>query len=216
MIKPIEQFRNNILEVRKIHYIYQYLTTTMIEGIDIDGLLRTEIVFSISALDQYIHQAIIFEMENILINNKSIPISFSKLLIGADIVSALLNDDSINHIELIKSDIQNKLSWRSYQHPEKINEGIKMVSDKDIWDLAAVLLHAEKNVIKQKLSLIVKRRDCIVHEADYDPVSFGQYYIDNIIAVDSVNFITQLIYAFDSIIYDYSYSDTLFAVLLLD
>lgn len=209
MNKPIEQFKMNLIEVLKLNDTYKYINKLLTDGIDINGLLRAQIVFIVSALDQYIHQVIVYEMKEIFIQNKQIPASFSKLLVGADVLNLIINGNPVDKIELIENDIRLKLGWKSFQNPEKINEGLKMVFEKEIWKTVSAMMSNNPTDVKQRLSLIVKRRDCIAHEADYDPVNLSQYDIDESITNEAVNFIVTLVFMLDSILFDYTFNPQL-------
>lgn len=216
MSKPIEQFKLNILEVRKLHDIYNFNSKVLSNGIDIDGLLRAQLVFVVSALDQYIHQVVIAGMKNILMERITSPVSFSKLLLGLDSVNLLLNvHDIADMLPIIEKDIGIKLGWKSFQQPDKISEALKMVCDKNIWQDISLLMNTSVKDIKEQLNLIVKRRDSIAHEADLDIVNQCQYPIDDHITKEAVNFIITVVFMIDSIVFDYIYLDTTFEKLRL-
>ena len=78
--------------------------------------------------------------------------------------------------------------------------------DKKIWDEVSGIMGISTQVLKEQLKLIVKRRDSIAHEADFDLVNQCQYPIDRASTKDSVNFVISLVYAIDSIVFDYVYN----------
>jgi len=216
MSKPIDQFMLNILEVKKLNDLYTFNLQTLSSGIDINGLLRTQLVFVVSALDQYIHQVVITEVKNILILRTLSPISFSKLLIGLDSLNLLLDTLDINDmLPIIEKDISIKLGWKSFQQPDKINEALRMVCDCNIWDGVSALLHRTNKEIKEQLSLIVKRRDCIAHEADFDIANQCQYPINEQMTKEAVNFIITIVFMIDSIVFKYAYSNVVVQQLLI-
>lgn len=220
MIKPIEQFKLHISEIKKMRDLYKYNLHILSPGIDIDGVLRSEIVFIVSALDQYIHQVILDRMVDIILNNRSNPSSFCKLLLGLDSLNNILstlNTGSITDVvPFIEQDIKIKLSWRSFQQPDKINEALKMINDKNIWKEVSTLYGMTVNDIKERLSVIVKRRDCIAHEADFDPVNNCQYPISPSVTKEAVNFIIDIVFIMDSIIFNYTYNSTITNELHID
>lgn len=213
MIKPIEQFKLHISEIKKMRDLYNFNSQILSPGIDIDGVLRSEIVFIVSALDQYIHQMILDRMIDIILNNRSNPSSFCKLLLGLDSLNNILNivntGNMTDIVPFIEQDIKIKLSWRSFQQPDKINEALKMINDKNIWKEVSTLYGMAVNDIKERLSVIVKRRDCIAHEADFDPVNNCQYSISPSITKEAVNFIIDIVFIMDSIIFNYTYNSVI-------
>lgn len=210
MSKPINNFCLQVTEVKKLNDIFQYNQRILAAGIDISGILRAQIVFIVSALDHYIHNVILYETLNILKNNKTHSSSFCKLTLGLDSVNMLINNDvATDSFALIEKEIRHKLSWKSFQQPDKISEALQIVCDKKIWSEVSCLMGQSLSDIKEQLRLIVKRRDSIAHEADFDIVNQCQYSISHTDATKAVNFIVSLVYMIDSIVFNYRYDDTI-------
>lgn len=209
MNTPIDNFNLHILELKKLDDIFKYNSQLFTEGIDISGLLRAEIVFIVSALDQFIHSILIYKTMDILKNGKSHSSSFYKLTIGLNSVNLLLNNaDAIDIFSIIEKEIRTNLGWKSFQQPDKIAEALKIICDKKIWDEVSSVLGISPQLLKEQLKLIVKRRDSIAHEADFDLVNQCQYTIERSSTKDSVNFIISLVYAIDSIVFGYTYDES--------
>jgi hypothetical protein len=73
-------------------------------------------------------------------------------------------------------EVRSKLSRVSYQLPEDIADGIRLVSGSELWNeiaLAKGATVATKGVLaknlKKDLSIIVERRNKIAHEGDLQP-----------------------------------------------
>lgn len=208
-MKPIEQFKQNIKEIQKIHDIYKFNKQQLVQGVDIDGLLRMEIVMSVSALDQYIHQIVVDKAIDILRNDRQLPTNFSKLLVGCDSIASVLQSVQISDaLAFVENDIRGKLSWKSFQQPDKINEALRYISNYSIWNEVAILMSRNVTDVKSQLSLIVKRRDSIAHEADYDIINYCQYPISDTMCITAVNFIVEVVFMIDSIMYGYTYTNT--------
>lgn len=207
MNTPIDNFNLHILELKKLDDIFNYNARLLTAGIDISGLLRAEIVFAVSALDQFIHAVLIYKAMDILKNRKPQSTSFYKLTIGLDSVSLFLNNtNTLDALPIIENEIRTNLGWKSFQQPDKIAEALKIVCNKKVWDEVSNIMDISTQILKEKLKLIVKRRDSIAHEADFDLVNQCQYPIDRNSTRDSVNFIISLVYAIDSIVFDYIYN----------
>ena len=206
MSKPIDNFHLQIIEVKKLNDIFQYSQHVLTTGIDISGILRAQIVFSVSALDNYVHNIVLFGVASILRNKKPLPISFGKLTLGLDSVNMLMNDSEvIDTYALIEEKIKHNLSWKSFQHPDKIAEALRIICDKKIWNELENMMKIPAKSIKEQLQLIVKRRDSIAHEADFDIVNQCQYTINSGDVKTAVNFIISLVYMIDSIVLNYTY-----------
>lgn len=207
MNTPLDNFNLNILEIMKLDDIFNYNSQQFVEGIDITGLLRAEIVFVVSALDHFIHSIIISESMNVLRCGKHHQKSFNKVTIGLDSVNVIINNhDQTDVLLIIENEIRTTLGWKSFQHPDKIAEALRIICDKRIWDEVSGIMGRPTSDLKEELKLIVKRRDSIVHEADFDLVHQCQYPINRDTTKKSVNFVISLVYAIDSIVFGYVYN----------
>jgi len=67
------------------------------------------------------------------------------------------------------SEIRSQHSFASFQHPDKIAEAVRLISEAQLWNCVGAKLGADGKEIKERLQLIVNRRNKIAHEADLDP-----------------------------------------------
>lgn len=210
MNKPLDNFNLHIIEFKKLDDVYKYNKKVLTEGIDISGLLRAEIVFAVSALDQYVHSVVLFQVIDFPKTGKPGSKSFSKLLLGLDSVQIILNNDETTDVfPLIEQQLKQNLGWRSFQQPDKIAEALKIVCDKKIWDEVSSLTGKDAKLLKEQLQLIVKRRDSIAHEADFDIVNQCQYPINRKETIVALNFIISLVYMIDAVVFDYAYNESI-------
>ncbi|MFH7028833.1 MAG: HEPN domain-containing protein [Heteroscytonema crispum UTEX LB 1556] len=100
-----------------------------------------------------------------------------------------------NNVFWLENEIRERLSYQSYQQPDKIADAIRLISDKKLWDEVAAKIGKPTKDIKQQLSLIVDRRNKIAHEADIDPTfNIGdRWNIDELLVNDAVDFIEQVV-----------------------
>jgi hypothetical protein len=103
--------------------------------------------------------------------------------------------NKLNNTAWLEDEIRERLSYQSFQQPDKIADAIRLISDKKLWDEVATQIGKPAKDIKQQLTLIVDRRNKIAHEADIDPTfSLGnRWYIDESMVGDAVNFIEQVV-----------------------
>lgn len=206
MRRPIEIYNLHIVELKKLDDIFQYNSKVLTTGIDISGLLRAEIVFAVSALDQYIHSVVLLRTMDILTRGEESTLSFNKLSLGLDVVNMVLKtENTADAFPIIEQTIAHSLSWKSFQQPDKIAEALRIICDKKIWDEVSALMGVPAKDIRERLQLIVKRRDSIAHEADFDVVNQCQYPINRPEVKESINFLIEIVYMIDSIIFAYSY-----------
>lgn len=109
------------------------------------------------------------------------------------ISSGILN--RLNNASWLEDEVRERLSYQSFQQPEKIADAICLISDKKLWEEVAQKLGRSAKDVKQQLSAIVDRRNKIAHEADIDPTyNIGsRWNIDESLVSDAVNFVVQVV-----------------------
>lgn len=109
------------------------------------------------------------------------------------ISNSILN--RLNNTSWLEDEIRERLSYQSFQQPDKIADAIRQISDKKLWDEVASKMSKPAKDIKQQLTLIVDRRNKIAHEADIDPtLNIGnRWYIDESMVGDTVDFLEQVV-----------------------
>ncbi|HEY9837420.1 MAG TPA: HEPN domain-containing protein, partial [Vampirovibrionales bacterium] len=116
-------------------------------------------------------------------------------------VSALLPaiatsiQNQLNNTDWLEDEIRERLGYQSFQHPDKIADAIRLISDKKLWEEVANQMGKPQKDIKQELRAIVDRRNQIAHEADIDP-TYGigsRRNIDPVLVAEAVDFIEKII-----------------------
>ena len=69
--------------------------------------------------------------------------------------------------------VRDRLGHRTFQQPDDIAEAIRLISNVELWNSVAVQLQSTSQDVRDRLRLVVDRRNKIVHEADSSP-SYGQ------------------------------------------
>lgn len=135
-------------------------------------ILRAVVVFAVGAVDSYVHDKI---SENIMKvvkhcgeQNKCFPPNLIGLL-----KEQMPIERAISLIfrkrpdEEIRKVVKKYLSERTYQNPEKIEEGLKLLGVKNPWNsIRQQLSLSSIEKAKEFISSYVKRRNQIVHEGD--------------------------------------------------
>lgn len=116
------------------------------------------------------------------------------------ISNSLLN--KLNNILFLEIEIREKLSYKSFQEPDKIAEAIRLISDKKLWDEVATRIGRSTPDIKQELNAIIDRRNKIAHEADINPAyNIGERWpIDQNQVNDALTFIEKVVESIDQIL----------------
>jgi hypothetical protein len=176
-MRPIDYFTDVWQRCAEIETLHTYLAGKLTPAMSADELLRAEWVARVSALDLYVHELVAQNMVKIFEGTRNGCIGFSKFHCSSDtllrIKNAVTQADASSAFDL---EVRSKLSRVSYQLPEDIADGIRLVSGSELWNeiaLAKGATVATKGVLaknlKKDLSIIVERRNKIAHEGDLQP-----------------------------------------------
>jgi hypothetical protein len=172
MLRAVSVFATSIQDARSLTALYDYLTTAVPSPFSYDDLLRSQIVYSVSAFDKLIHELVRIGMVATFMGSRvaspkyhaeSISIQFHGMLLAATLPPKEI---------LFEQEIARKLKSMSFQDPTKVADGLSYIWDeKDKWTKIASAMGWPVEDAKTKLKLIVGRRNAIVHESDCDPLS---------------------------------------------
>ncbi len=166
-----------------------------------DDVLRSCLVLIVSALDFYIHEIVRAEMVDIFAGNKPKPNGFDNYTIA--LKAFPIKMDAQNALIWFESELKKSLGFKSFQMPDNVAAALKMIRDlKDVWGKIGFLVSVESSTVQRQLSLLVRRRNCIAHEADRDD-SFPDsiYPILRTDVQESMVFIRKICEAIDSLVF---------------
>lgn len=188
----INQFRANVSYVRNLGAVHAAIKAQTTPVIDLSDILRAQIVMIVSALDHYIHEAVRLGMLEIYQGKRVTATAFQRFNVSLESVSLGLNSPTSS--DWLENEIRNRHGWQSFQHPDKIADGIRLISDLKLWEEVAKDLGKTARDVKDELNLIIDRRNKIAHEADIDPTVPGERWpIDELLVRDAVTFIEQVV-----------------------
>lgn len=157
--------------------LFSYLNANLTSAMSPDELLRAEWVSRVSALDLYVHELVAQNMGKIFEGSRPSCPGFSRFRCSVD--TTLRIRDSTTPQEASAAfdlEVRDQLSRITFQYPDDIADGIRFISPCELWNEIAIQKGAteatkSKNakVLKKELSLIVERRNKIVHEGDLQP-----------------------------------------------
>lgn len=163
MKTALEQFNQEIQRVKNLIAIYDYLMADPQNSHDASDILRSCIVLGISALDAFIHDIIRIGMVEVLHGKRDQTKEYKK--IGFTLQQVYFDPQYAWFERRIYEDHGEK----SFQNPLAIAQAIKHISEKDLWkEICNEFKEIPEAEIKQRLKLIVTRRNQIAHEADID------------------------------------------------
>jgi RiboL-PSP-HEPN len=189
--------------------LYGYVSNQTTIAFQADELLRAEWASRVSALDLYIHELVAQNLVQIFEGTRSNCPGFARFQISGDalmrVQSATTAEDRRAAFDL---EVRTRLSRITYQYPEDIADGIRMISPCRLWNEVALKLGATLATVstatgslKTRLSLIADRRNKIVHEGDLQPtVPRTPWPITRADVSDVATFIRKIVLAIDGII----------------
>lgn len=186
--QALNQFNNNIERIKILHSVYLNFQSQVTSVIDVTDILRAEIVLLVSAVDFYIHEIVKIGMLDIFAGNRPETSSFRNYNISLKAIREAIISPRDN--TWLEREIIQRHSWKSFQHADKINEALRIISDKDFWSACATAFSLDVQSVKSKLNLIVDRRNKIAHQADMDPSFPGtRWPISDSMVFEAIEFI---------------------------
>jgi len=197
MHQAIDQFRSNIERVRALGALHDALKKQITVVMDLSDLLRAELVLAVSALDQFVHEVVRIGM--LEVHRGARPPTDAFLRFGVSMENVRKANSNPGTEDWLEDEIRDRHRWQSFQSPDKIADALRLVTDLRMWEIIAAKVGETPTDLKNRLSLVIDRRNKIAHEADIDPTFGRRWPIDPILVGDSVNFVERLaesIYAF--------------------
>lgn len=199
MLSAIQQFHANMERVRAIGGLYEALGQLTTPVVDATDLLRTQIVMAVSALDHYIHEITRLGMLEVYDGNRTPTQAFLRFQVTMDAAMTGIAGTSGN--AWFETEIREKHGYLAFQHPDKIADAVRLFYSHGLWPSVASQLGLTAQDVKDRLRLIIERRNQITHEADMDPSYPGSRWpISPSDSADAVDFIEEVCEAIHSII----------------
>jgi RiboL-PSP-HEPN len=199
MYKAFEQFKNNIKSIRELEALHYHLVTELRLPNDLSDILRSQLVYAVSAFDKLIHELVRIGMIQSFLGLRTKTLKFNSFSISLETynkiqqVSKLAEITEQNPEYFFEQEIISKHKHLSFQDPEKIADALSLIwEEKQKWQKIAISLNASDDYIKKRLKSIISRRNQIVHEADIDIQTNLRNSIDENDAKEVVSFIFTL------------------------
>ncbi len=191
MQPALDQFRTNLSHVRNLGAIYRVLRVQTTGVLDLSDLLRAELVLAVSAFDHYVHETTRLGMLEIHAGQRTATAAFLRFPISMESMRQSMNTPISQ--AWLENEIRARHGWQSFQQPDKVADAIRLVSEIRLWDQVAARLGGNPQDIKQRLNLIIDRRNKIAHEADSNPtVPGGRWPIDEALVNGAIDFLEQI------------------------
>ncbi|MFA6145336.1 MAG: HEPN domain-containing protein [Sulfurimonas sp.] len=196
-----EHFEQNIVRVKNLGYLHQTISVEITNNLDSSDILRAQYVMLISALDYFIHEIIRIGILQIYNKERKPTHEFKKFIFSTD-QETLLNKAILEEKNDTWLDYQIRVrnGFKSFQQADKIKEALLLIDSSDIWEKIATLLNENKDDLKNRLNLIIERRNQIAHEADIEPTYKELREIEAEDVDDSITFIEKIVTAISDVV----------------
>lgn len=172
MHNALALFKSNLSAARSLEGLYAYLSTTVTAPMSYDDLLRSQVVYSVSAFDKLIHDLVRIGMVQIFSGIRHPTARYLNEPISIELHGSLVSATVPPKEFIFEQAISRKLKSVSYQDPAKVADGLSYIWDESQkWQRIAMIMKMTDSDARTTLKLIVDRRNAIVHEADIDPTT---------------------------------------------
>lgn len=195
MSESLDRFRANLDRISAVTGIAEYLSKST--TIDVSDLYRAIIVLAVSALDSFVHELVIEKLPRCATDSSRQTEAYLRFPIPLRWVE--LARSNPRDLSWIIGAIQESHSYLSFQHPDKVADAFRLVSDKQLWNEVAVRIGKDAQTVKQTLKLIVDRRNKIAHEADTNPVDRTLWPIDSVLVAEAIADLHGIVEAIDHV-----------------
>lgn len=185
------RFTANIGRARDLRALFINLKASTASALDLTDILRAAIVSAVSGLDTFIHDITKIGMREIFQNARPRTDAFGRFPIPMDSVLLVLANPG--NTQWLEDEIRRQHGWLSFQQPDKVADAIRLFCGKELWKEVGIHLGIDAKSVKNRLTLIVDRRNMIAHEADMDPTSPGSRWpIDELLVQEAIDTLEQI------------------------
>ena len=197
MQAPLDLFRANVSRSRDIASIARAMSVQTTEAFDTTDNLRAGVIIVVSSLDYFIHEIVRIGMLEAFRAERTRTPAFLRFQVT---VEGMLQVSSGHDPETwLDQQIRDRHGYQSFQTSENIAEAVRIISNAALWNEVARRQGVDTRELRDRLDLIVQRRNKIAHEADIMPDYAGQIaYSDSRSPIDptmvdgTIDFIEQV------------------------
>lgn len=190
-------FDKQIISLQDITIVFQYMHANA-SLVNTSSLLRAEYVLIVSAFDNYLHQVVRKKVRESFFGGGDMP---SNLNFPISIFQIMNSETNAAEQQMIfDAGLKKVLEKDSYQSPKSLEYALSLINVSHIWTKVAPGIGDTPEHIKSKLSIIVKRRNQIAHEADVDYSTGEPRLIDAQTVLECREFLIMLVAGIDSLI----------------
>lgn len=189
MQETIISFRANATRIRATLDLYSALRAQLTHAVDLSDILRVVLVLTVSGLDRFIHDLVRAGMIEVWAKRRPATPAFSRFQISLEAADTLAN--GMDRSAWLESVVRERHGYLSFQQPDRIQDALRLFSSSDVWQAIGSRIGVGAGHVKQRLKLLVDRRNKIVHEADLDPsYPSSRWPIDEVLVSEAIEFIS--------------------------
>ena len=196
MRPSLDLLQVNVGRSRDLANISRALSKQTTTVLDTSDILRASLMMVVSSLDYFIHAIVRIGMMEAYRGERCRTPAFLRFQVT---LQGILQASCVGSEEWLEQQIRERHGYQSFQTPDNIADAVRLISDVSLWDEVAQLQGIEAQEVKDRLKLIVQRRNKIAHEADIMPDPAGQIVnselrspIDQIMVNSAIDFIEQV------------------------
>ena len=163
------QFQTNVQRAYDLVGLGQSLGSMMHGSVNHTDMYRAGLVQAVAALDAYVHGVVLDRSVDIILGRVSVVTPNSRVGLNLAAIQSIMGAHTESEKEgLARGHVAQRISLETYQRPDDIASAIANVGIGRIWKTA---FPRQTEQVKLSLSLIIDRRNKIVHQCDASPLS---------------------------------------------
>ncbi len=172
MLVVLEVFRANVRRSRDLISIFRAMSFQTTQILDLTDVLRAALVQAVSAFDLYVHELVRIGILEAYRSERAKTQAFMRFQVS--LLGALEGISYAGSTAWLDQEIRGRHGRQNFQLPDSVADAIRLMSDVELWNEVSSMLDIDRRELRDRLSLIVDRRNKIVHEADILPDFTGQ------------------------------------------
>lgn len=190
MLNSYILFKRNIAAAQDLSILYEALAKQVGLPASFDDLLRSQIVYAVSAFDKFIHDMVRIGMLQILAGARSMTPKYESEPIAMKTIIEMASASVPPKEHFFEQALIRKFKIVSFQDPVKVADGLSYIwNEPKKWQKIGATLGLPEETARTRLKLIIDRRNSIVHEADIDPVSGVKFPISKQESDEALSFL---------------------------
>jgi hypothetical protein len=169
MLNSLAAFQQNIRSARELGPLHDYLAASVTTPLNLSDLLRSQIVYSVSAFDKLMHDIVRIGMVDTFIGRRPATQKYLAEKITMEAFNSINTATIPPREHFYEQHLVAKFKIHSFQDPDKVADALSYIwTEQNKWQAIGAAMTMDANTVKTRLRLIVDRRNFIVHEADTD------------------------------------------------